>query len=374
MKRKLFIVMTVGMIILFTIMPSVVSEGAKDGLLLWFMAIVPSLLPFMILSGILVKLKTTKYINRFLRPLFGLVFGVSDGGSYPILIGFLAGCPIGAKTAAQLYKDGEIKREEAQYLMMFCNNLSPMFLIEFIGVKSLDVKNPFLIFVVVAGSAVINAWIVRKKLTVREKSSHGSRDKKMIVNVYKNGSDGKSFNVWKKLSYKKAERIGESVKFEKNLNDGKKLSNRKDERSRENVKTEKNYPVMDAVDESIADSCETILKIGGYIILFSIITSIIEYIIPEKYDVAGCIAAGITEVSTGAMQLAGNEWLSGIRVIMTDAKTIVTVWLCAFGGISSVAQTYSVLSGTDLSIKKYVIAKIRQGFIAVILALLVFRI
>lgn len=374
MKRKLFIVMTVGMIILFTIMPSVVSEGAKDGLLLWFMAIVPSLLPFMILSGILVKLKTTKYINRFLRPLFGLVFGVSDGGSYPILIGFLAGCPIGAKTAAQLYKDGEIKREEAQYLMMFCNNLSPMFLIGFIGVKCLDVKNPFLIFVVVAGSAVINAWIVRKTLTGREKSSQGSRDKKMIVNVYKNGSDGKSFNIWKKLSYKKAERIGESVKFEKNINDGKKLSNRKDERSRENVKTEKNYPVMDAVDESIADSCETILKIGGYIILFSIITSIIEYIIPEKYDVAGCIAAGITEVSTGAMQLAGNEWLSGIRVLMTDAKTIVTVWLCAFGGISSVAQTYSVLSGTDLSIKKYVIAKIRQGFIAVILALLVFRI
>lgn len=374
MKRKLFIVMTVGMIILFTIMPSVVSEGAKDGLLLWFMAIVPSLLPFMILSGILVKLKTTKYINRFLRPLFGLVFGVSDGGSYPILIGFLAGCPIGAKTAAQLYKGGEIKREEAQYLMMFCNNLSSMFLIEFIGVKCLDVKNPFLIFVVVAGSAVINAWIVRKKLTVREKSSQGSRDKKMIVDVYKNGSDGKSFNVWKKLSYKKAERIGESVKFEKNINEGKKLSSRKDERSRENVKTEKNYPVMDAVDESIADSCETILKIGGYIILFSIITSIIEYIIPEKYDVAGCIAAGITEVSTGAMQLAGNEWLSGIRVIMTDAKTIVTVWLCAFGGISSVAQTYSVLSGTDLSIKKYVIAKIRQGFIAVILALLVFRI
>lgn len=86
---------------------------------------------------------------------------------------------------------------------------------------------------------MINAWIVRKKLTVREKSSQGSADKKMIVNVYKNGSDGKSFNVWKKLSYKKAERIGESVKFEKNINDGKKLSNRKDERSRENVKTEK---------------------------------------------------------------------------------------------------------------------------------------
>ena len=39
---------------------------------------------------------------------------------------------------------------------------------------------------------------------------------------------------------------------------------------------------MEAVDESIGESCETILKIGGYIILFSIITSIIEYIIPVK--------------------------------------------------------------------------------------------
>ena len=287
---------------------------------------------------------------------------------------------IGIKTASLLEKNYHVKiiEKDREKCIQLADKLKStlvingdgrdLTLLREEGIKNVDA------FISLTGSAVINAWIVRKKLTVREKSSQGSRDKKMIVNVYKNGSDGKSSNVWKKLSYKKSERIGESVKFEKNLNDGKKLSNRKDERSRENVKTEKNYPVMDAVDESIADSCETILKIGGYIILFSIITSIIEYIIPEKYDVAGCIAAGITEVSTGAMQLAVNEWLSGIRVIMTDAKTIVTVWLCAFGGISSVAQTYSVLSGTDLSIKKYVIAKIRQGFIAVILALLVFRI
>ena len=43
MRRKTFIFVIVSMIVLFTIMPTVVSEGAKDGLLLWFMAIVPSL-------------------------------------------------------------------------------------------------------------------------------------------------------------------------------------------------------------------------------------------------------------------------------------------------------------------------------------------
>ena len=61
--------------------------------------------------------------------------------------------------------------------------------------------------------------------------------------------------------------------------------------------SDKNYPTMEAVDESIGESCETILKIGGYIILFSIITSIIEYIIPVKYSIVGCILAGIAEVS-----------------------------------------------------------------------------
>ena len=331
MKRKIFIILIVCMIILFTIMPTIVSEGAKDGLLLWFMAIVPSLLPFMILSNILIKLKVTKYINRFLKPVFSFIFGVSAEGSYPIIIGFLAGCPVGAKTTAQLYKNKDIKREEAQYLISFCNNLSPMFLIEFIGVKCLCLKSPFLVFVVIAASSVINAWLFR--LT------------------------GK-IDFGKKVKQSVSVKVKESIRKHDTKNDS----------------NEKKYPIMEAVDESIGDSCETILKIGGYIILFSIITSIIEYVIPERYKIIGCVAAGITEVSTGAMQLAKIKILKHSLFFITDIKIWTVIALCAFGGISSVAQTYSVISETDLSIKDYVSAKVRQAFIAVVLALLVFRI
>ena len=86
------------------------------------------------------------------------------------------------------------------------------------------------------------------------------------------------------------------------------------------------------------------------------------------------ILAGIAEVSTGVMQIAGLNGLSGILLFNTEIKTLITIGLCAFGGISSVAQTYSVISDTNLSIKDYMTAKIRQAFIAVVLALLVFRI
>ena len=54
-------------------------------------------------------------------------------------------------------------------------------------------------------------------------------------------------------------------------------------------------------------------------------------------------------------------------------KEIVAVGICAFGGLSSVAQTSSVLIGTNLSVRKYIIQKLRQCIIAMILAFIVFN-
>ena len=119
----------------------------------------------MILSNILIKMKVTKYIKQVFKPLFGIIFGVSAEGSYPILIGFL--CRMSGRSKRQRHsciKKKDIGREEAQYLLTFCNNLSPMFLIEFIGVKCLDVKRPFLVLAVAAGSAIINARLYRVKV------------------------------------------------------------------------------------------------------------------------------------------------------------------------------------------------------------------
>ncbi|MFR6095072.1 MAG: sporulation protein [Dysosmobacter welbionis] len=44
------------------------------------------------------------------------------------------GYPIGAKTAADLYRENLVSREEAERLLAFCNNSNPVFLISVLGV------------------------------------------------------------------------------------------------------------------------------------------------------------------------------------------------------------------------------------------------
>lgn len=53
--------------------------------------------------------------------------------SSALLLGLVGGYPIGAQTAAGLYRDRLLTREEAQRLLTFCNNANPVFLISVLG-------------------------------------------------------------------------------------------------------------------------------------------------------------------------------------------------------------------------------------------------
>ena len=142
MKRKIMMFLLCGGILLFVLFPEVVNRGAKTGLLLWFHTVLPALLPFMILSTFMVKENITGVVSRVAAPVFCRLFGVSRAGCYPVVIGLLSGYPVGARTVAQVYKQGLISRGEAQYILSFCNNASPMFVMEYIGLECMNLKMP----------------------------------------------------------------------------------------------------------------------------------------------------------------------------------------------------------------------------------------
>ena len=68
---------------------------AALGLNLWYEKMVPVLLPFMILSGTLIRMGMTDSLIRPVRPLFGRIYRLSAPGIYVILMGFLCGFPMG---------------------------------------------------------------------------------------------------------------------------------------------------------------------------------------------------------------------------------------------------------------------------------------
>lgn len=93
---------------------------------------VPVLLPFMILSGTLIRMGMTDSLIRPVKPLFGRIFRLPGPGIYVILVGFLCGFPMGARTIADLRNRQELSSEEGQYLLAFCNNLGPVYFLGFV--------------------------------------------------------------------------------------------------------------------------------------------------------------------------------------------------------------------------------------------------
>ncbi len=95
--------------------------------------LLPTLLPFLILTGILLRTDGITRIVQPIAPFFKVLTGLSGEGAYAFVLGLLCGYPMGAKLTADLYHAGKISRQESEYLLTFCNNPSPAFLVTYVG-------------------------------------------------------------------------------------------------------------------------------------------------------------------------------------------------------------------------------------------------
>ena len=95
--------------------------------------VIPSLLPFFVLSTVLTSALIGEKIP-FLRPL-GRLMGVDHGAESLILVGMLGGYPAGAQSVSQAYRSGSISKQAAQRMVAFCNLAGPPFLFGIVAGK-----------------------------------------------------------------------------------------------------------------------------------------------------------------------------------------------------------------------------------------------
>jgi len=115
------------------IAPQKAMEGASTGLSLCGNVIIPSLFPFLILSSLVVELGMAARLGRALSPIMRPLFRVNGACACAVVLGFIGGYPVGARTAISLYRSGLCSRTEAQRLMAFCNNSGPAFILGVVG-------------------------------------------------------------------------------------------------------------------------------------------------------------------------------------------------------------------------------------------------
>ena len=113
------------------------------------------------------------------------------------------------------------------------------------------------------------------------------------------------------------------------------------------------------------DGFETLTRLGGYIMLFSMIASLLQKLpIPR---ILTLILTGMVEITNGIAMLPDSG-------LPKSTQYVLAVVYTAFGGLSGIAQTSSMIRDTPLSIKRYCIAKLLLAACCGLLACLVSQI
>ena len=94
MKKKLIFLCLLLFIAYILTAPKDAVNAASVGLVLWYTRVLPTLLPFVILSNILMDSNYLQYLNKITAPLVSRLIPVSDNGAFDLLSGFLFGFPI----------------------------------------------------------------------------------------------------------------------------------------------------------------------------------------------------------------------------------------------------------------------------------------
>lgn len=298
------------MLLLFAAMlifPRSVFEGASEGLLLWFQIVFPTLFPFLVVTSLLLKSGSIRFIARIFGRLFGRIFRVSSNGTFAVLAGFLCGYPMGAKVTADLLRSGHISRQEAGYLLSFCNNTSPVFILNFIVWKTFgrdDLLLPTLLILILI--PIFLSFVFR---------------------IFYLGGD----SCFADLSPMASDRR-EQKKFDFSL-----------------------------IDSCMMDSFESIVKVGGYIILFSVLLYLLQEL-PLKGPLFTALAPAL-EMTNGILMLKSS-------VPDLHLSYPAVLGLTSFGGLCSIAQTQCMLDGTGLSILPYIAEKLAASAAASLAAFL----
>lgn len=99
--------------------------GAVEGVSLCIRTIVPSLFPFLFLSG---TFSSGCGQPGRIAARTGKIFGIPNGAESILVPMFFGGYPVGAQCLGEMYRNGTISRNQAEKMLGYCSNVGPAFL------------------------------------------------------------------------------------------------------------------------------------------------------------------------------------------------------------------------------------------------------
>ena len=285
-----------------------VSASMTQALKLCVQVLLPSLFPFFVLSSMFISTGVIQRLSTRLEKPFQWLFGLPGSFGAALLLGAAGGYPVGAKTIATLYQQGQCSKRDAEKALRFCNNAGPAFLISAVGASLLQDPHAGLnLYAVHVLSALIIGFIYRKN------TDH----------VKYNGITADHM---------------------------------------------RNTATISLFLRAVTDAFSSFLNVSAFVLIFSVISTMLQQL--PLIDSLHCLPgggilwygllAGFLELTSGVACLTQGGLPPSILLPALS-------FLCGWGGCSVQFQTISLLHDAGLSCRQYLKSKLLQGILAALI-------
>lgn len=317
--------------VLMVFYPKEAFEAAVIGLDVWWNIVFPALLPFFIGSEILMGLGVVHFMGVLLEPLMRPVFNVPGTGSFVMAMGLASGYPIGAILTARLRREGLCSKVEGERLLGFTNTADPLFMFGAVAVGMFGYPQIGITIAAAHYLASVTTGLVLRfygcsEANTPEVSSSGNILLKAVQAFYRaRGKDARPFG----------QLMGDAVR----------------------------------------NSVNTLLLIGGFIILFSVIIRVLSVlgivgflsrILAVLLTPLGLDKALIPSLISGMFEITLGCQLAGQAAVPMMQKAMAAGAIIAWSGLSVHAQVASLISETGMKMTPYIVSRFIHAVLAAV--------
>ncbi|BCG59170.1 nucleoside recognition domain-containing protein [Paenibacillus sp. URB8-2] len=305
-------------------------NASLQGLKLWWTLVFPALLPFLMLSEMLSASGFVHAIGVLLEPLMKLVFRLPGSAGWTLALGMTSGFPGGAHGAVQLHQQGEISGRDAGRLASLAHFASPVTLLIVVGAAMLHSPAAgygLLAVHWVAGLAAgmtISAGAPPQKDTAPAKTS-AIRRASLIRRAASAAADARA-------------RDGRSF--------GRLLG------------------------ESVSASVQSLMLVGGYMIIFAVVISIVTRQWPM---LPAALPASLLEIHLGAQALTTGVAPTVPGLSIGPLGLALLSGMLGWSGICAQLQALTVLRPAGARFLPFAAGRLLHGGYAFLLTLLLYK-
>lgn len=335
-----------GLVVISVILfPDKAFQSSLEGLTVWWKLVFPALMPFLIMTELLIGFGVIQGTGVLLEPLMRVIFRLPGVSGWALASGFVVGFPAGAKITASLREKKLLTRSETERLTALSHLCSPLFLIMVIGIGFLhNAKLGVLLAIIHYISAITTGFLMRhSKQTIAPIEA-----KPLVIRANETTSIWKSALMAMRQAYWEDGRA-----FGKLLGD------------------------------AVTSAVQTLMLIGGYMMIFSVLINVIS--ITHFADTLRPITQFLLSIM-GIFTDTTPQWIKGLMEIhlgafaFSQAKDLPLLpqmaLLSAFlgwGGLSAHAQVAGFHQKTDARYTFFLQARALHAVLALFTTILLWK-